>query len=213
VRALLRARARPRGPLPARARGRRSGGRAAETERERGLERLLRAARVVEPAPAHRRQQMNLDRARPGRERALEIVERLAHAAFALADPRAVVEQVGERGIDLERAGHLELCARVLAGVEEREPEMGARLRRVATRQAGVGVVGIPELRERALEALRRALEVAAVEMRDAPLVIPVPPPAQPRTEELQAPPFRPAAFACAAPARAIDAARSARLR
>jgi len=44
----------------------------------------------------------------------------------------------------------------------------------------------IPHVLERALEARRRCLELAAVEMRNAPAVMPVPAPAQQGLENLQ---------------------------
>jgi hypothetical protein len=89
---------------------------------------------------------VGFDGARPVAQRLLEIVQRLAQAPRALADPRAVVEQFRERGFRIERPRHLPLGALILSGVEERQSEMGPRLRRVAAREAVIGVVGIPQV-------------------------------------------------------------------
>jgi len=71
--------------------------------------------------------------------------------------------------------------------VEEREAQMGARLRRVAAGERVVGMVRVPQILERALEAFSSGLELAAVEVRDPPAVVAVPSPGQQRRKEFQA--------------------------
>jgi hypothetical protein len=107
----------------------------------------------------------------------LELGDRLAQASRTLVDAAQAIAQVGIGRVLGQRTLELLLGARVVAGVKERQPEIGPRLGRVETREAEIRIVGIGELARRLLEALGGALELPLVEVQDPPLVAPVPAP------------------------------------
>ena len=162
----------PVGDSPRHRPRRREPDRQLEAERERPLQCRGRLAPFALLSQTHGEQEVRFDVARMIGECPLEVVHRLRQPARALEDAGAGVAQVGEVRVLGQRAGELRLGAREIAGVVAGEPEVGARLGGVHGGQTEVGVARIAHLDQHGVETLRRALELPAVEMQDALVVM-----------------------------------------